>query len=266
MSHYHDRISALTLRSVDRQTENNDESEVDDFVDPMTYSLARTPALRQGAFELVYRSYLRSGLGTENPFGMRITPYQLRPESQVFVGLVRQEVVSTVTLVADSELGLPMQTMFGPEVHALRQSGHRVAEVSCLADRRTSPIRFINSFFQMTRMMGQFAQLQGISCLLITVHPRHAKFYAKHLNFAPVSERVAECSYVQDRPAAALMLDLRTAAQKQPDWWQDYFRTMLPTSTLEPYRIPAAELTWLTTVAKAANRASMETPNPTGIG
>src|SRR5207247_832461 len=82
-----------------------------------------------------------------------VTKHQLCDTSQIFVGLSYDQVVSTVTLVADGERGLPMETMFDQELATFRAEGRRVAEVSCLADRRAEPRRFLEAFSQLTRMM-----------------------------------------------------------------------------------------------------------------
>jgi hypothetical protein len=215
----------------------------------MHFELARTPGDRTGAFQLVYRSYLRAGLGDEKPYGMRVTPFQLEPASQIFVGKIRGEVVSTVTLVPDGPLGLPMDSMFHDEVNALRKAGRKVAEVSCLADRRSNPSRFLDTFCQLNRMMAQHARYHDIECLLISVHPRHARFYRRYFGFKPISDRVESCPHVQDRPAAALILDFEVFDREQPDCWHDYFGDWIPRDELEPYSIPGNELELLRDVA-----------------
>ena len=98
--------------------------------------VAATRSERQAAFELVYQSYLRAGLYAENPFGMRFTPYQLLPTTDIIIAKLRGEVVSTLSLVRDGELGLPMEEIYPEEVNARRNKSVGLAEVSCLADRR----------------------------------------------------------------------------------------------------------------------------------
>src|SRR4051812_47591688 len=93
----------------------------------LAYRMARSPSDRLGAFRIVYNSYVRSGLCLPNPTGLRVTPFQLCPSSQIFVGVLGEEVVSTVTLVPDAEKGLPMESMFGTEIDGLRNEGRRVA-------------------------------------------------------------------------------------------------------------------------------------------
>src|SRR5690349_3288310 len=98
-------------------------------IQQLAFRLARGTEERMGAFQLIHAAYVRAGLGEPNLVGMRVTPYQILPTSQIFVGMLRDEVVSTVSLIGDGELGLPMQSMFPDEVSQLREEGERVAEV-----------------------------------------------------------------------------------------------------------------------------------------
>lgn len=216
----------------------------------LTYRMARSASDRDDAFRLVYRSYLKSGLGTVNPYGMRVTRYQLCETSQTFVGLEGSEVVTTVTLVGDGHLGLPMDGMFSAEVNALRSAGKRVAEVSCLADRRSSHSRFLESFCQLNRMMAQFARYQGIECLLVTVHPRHARFYRRYFGFKPISSRIADCPHVQGSPAAALILDFDEYDKECPESWHRVFGSWIEPYESAPYQIPDDERCRLTEIAE----------------
>ncbi|MBM4005484.1 MAG: long-chain N-acyl amino acid synthase [Planctomycetes bacterium] len=226
--------------------------------DQIQYCMAQTPGDRTGAFQLVYRSYMRAGLGSENPYGMRVTRFQLEPASQIFVGKICDEVVSTVTLVPDGPLGLPMDSMFREEVDALRNTGKRVSEVSCLADRRSSTSRFLDTFSQLTRLMAQYARYQRIDCLLVTVHPRHARFYKRYLGFLDISDRIESCPHAQDRPAAALKLDFEFVDRERPECWNDFFGEWLSREGLEPYTIGASERELLTAIAGSCEDAASE--------
>jgi hypothetical protein len=216
----------------------------------LEYRVASTLGERAGAFQLVYQSYLRTGLGTPNLYRMRVTPHQLCDSSQIFVGLHDGQVVSTVTLVADGPMGLPMEDMFSQEVEDFRAEGRRVAEVSCLADRRQDSRRFLESFSQLTRLMAQFARYQGIHNLLISVHPRHARFYSRYFGFRPISDRVANCPHVQDHPAIGLNLDFELYDLEKPDSWYDNFGEWMTREQLQPCTIPAAEKEFLKGIAR----------------
>jgi hypothetical protein len=219
---------------------------------PLEYRLARNTDERLGAFRLIHQAYVRAGLGEASPLGLRVTPYQVLPTSQIFVGVLRDEVVSTVSLIGDGELGLPMETMFGDEVRELRTSGERLAEVSCLADRRQDARRFLATFGQLTRLMAQFARYEAIGSLLITVNPRHVKFYTQYLGFVPISRRIADCPYVQNRPAVALRLEFARIDRDRPACYDQYFAEWIEREQLRPYAVGRYEMELLGGVATAA--------------
>lgn len=231
----------------------------------LVYGLARESEERLGAFRLIHDAYVRAGLGQPHPLGMRVTPYQILPTSQIFVGKLRDDVVSTVSLIGDGELGLPMETIFGPEVDALRQQGERLAEVSCLADRRQDGRRFLATFRQLTRLMAQFARYEGIQSLLITVHPRHVRFYQDLLGFVPISDRVALCPYVRGHPAVALRLQFARIDRERPACYDEYFAQWLDRELLRPYTISRQELEFLaglTTAVEMYRIANFVKPQP----
>ena len=147
-----------------------------------------------------------------------------------------------------------METMFEREIDAFRAEGRRVAEVSCLADRRQDPRRFLESFSQLTRLMAQFARYEGIHNLLISVHPRHARFYSRYFGFRPISDRVASCPHVQDHPAVGLNLDFELFDLEKPKCWHDFFGEWEPREKLQPCHIPAAEREYLRGVARETCR------------
>ena len=123
------------------------------------------------ALRLVYDCYVQAGLALPNCHRLRVTPYQLLPKSEVLVGMVADKILCTVTLVPDSEQGLPMEALYDREVAIRRDRGARLAEVSCLADR---PDEDRSSFSVLQRLMSFTAQCalrRGVDELLIAVHP-----------------------------------------------------------------------------------------------
>lgn len=169
-------------------------------------TLARTPSDLLSAFRLLYQSYVRAGLAAENPLQLRLTPFHPLNTTEVFVAKCRDEVVSTMTMVADGTLGLPMDSMYGEEVQTLKRSGLRVAEMGCFADRRTSPVRFKEVFGYLASLVVQVARVRNINALVAATHPKHARFYARWLGFEYFGE-LKQCPYAAGNPAVALLLD-----------------------------------------------------------
>lgn len=204
------------------------------------YRVASTQAEREAAFRLLYGAYRRAELAVPNRHGLRVTPYHLLPTTNIFVARYGCNVISTVTLVEDGRLGLPMEEIYGQEVTALRQQGLYLAEVTSLADRRRDLHRFLPVFTRVSRLLVQFARNQRVDRLLITVHPRHSRFYQNYMAFEPIASP-RDYPSVQNQPAVGMSLDLKGIEARRPACYNTFFGEELPEERLLPHPIPAKE-------------------------
>lgn len=208
------------------------------------YRIATSQDEREAAFRLVYQSYLEAGLGQPNRYQMRVTPYHLLPSTEVFVAVLGSETVFTVSLIGDGQLGLPMENVYGQEVRDLRERGLRIGEVSCLADRRSKYRKCFPVFLRLCRLTAQYAWHQGLDQLLVAVHPRHARFYQRFIDFEPIGP---ERSYpsVQNRPAVALSLDLVRLHREGGKGYETLFMPPIPEEQLASARFTLTENEYL---------------------
>lgn len=225
--------------------------------DQILIKIATTRRERTGAFELAYRSYLQAGLCGPSPVGMRITPHQLSECTDVFVAILRGEVISTLSLVRDGELGLPMESLYPDEVRQRRAAGLRLAEVSCLADRRREVARFFGLFSDLARLMTQTAEHDGIDQLLIAVHPRHARMYRRAMGFEQIGD-YREYATVNGNPAVALCLDLAYVRDQRPEIWGRFVGEPLPAEVLRPCPMPENDRRYFAEMAQRGPRATAE--------
>jgi hypothetical protein len=196
--------------------------------------IASSIAEREAAFELVYEAYLCSGLGEPNPWELRVTPYHLLPTTEVFIAVHRGEVVLTYTLVVDGDLGVPMESVYGPEVNELRRAGVRFAEASCLADRRELLNgSFLPVFCELSRLVAQYSRKRGIHRILAAMHPRHSRFYRRILGFEQFGAEKAYPS-VGYRPAVAVNLNFVRLPSHRPDCQNLLFGETVADEHLEP--------------------------------
>jgi hypothetical protein len=214
---------------------------------PIRIKIASTRAEREGAFRLVYQRYLAAGLCPPNPHEIRVTPYHLLPATTLFVAVYQGEVIFTLSLVGDGELGVPMESGFPDEVRKLRAAGVRFGELSCLADRRQELIRFLPLLVQATRLLYQYALAQDPDYnLLIAVHPKHGRFYERYFGFRPLAaERPYES--VLNKPAAAYSLEPGWLAA---DRHEEYFHKRLPAQVLAPRPWPEEDLAYFGPLAR----------------
>lgn len=195
--------------------------------DGLFYRVAVTREELAGAFRLVQDAYVRAGLADQLSGMMRVTPYHVLETTDVFVAVHRSEfgeenVVATVSLVRDGELGMPLECVYGAEVERLRASGLRLAEVTCFADRRTDARRFLTTFCELNKQLVRCARHHRVDQLLAAVHPRHAKFYERYVGFESFGR---ETSYptVCNQPAVAMVLDFERIDREQPRCFQRLF-------------------------------------------
>ncbi len=202
--------------------------------------VASTREQRKAVFELVYQSYLNAGLCESDSIELRCTPYQLLTTTDIFFAQLHEEVVCTLSLVRDGKLGLPMEDLYAAQVEERRAAGLRLAEVSCLADRRNDPPRFFELFCDLSRLMVQLAEKQDIDQLLIAVHPRHAALYTRYMAFKKIGEQ-RDYSTVNGNPAVPLCLDLNEIRANHPPCWEKFFGDKIPTRFLQPKPITNAD-------------------------
>lgn len=201
--------------------------------DAVTYKLAERPDEFRSAFQLVYRNYQRAGLIRPNPLRLRVTPWHLLPTTEVSIGLHGRRVICTASLVADGELGIPMEAVFPEEIDARRRMGFRFAEVSCLADERDCEPHSFSVLKRLFQLIAQSSQCRGIEFLLIAVHPHHGRFYERFLGFHPIGE-ARDYAAVRGHPALPLELDLPRLAIHHPRAYRMLFENSFPQEILSP--------------------------------
>ena len=201
--------------------------------------LARERTDYEQAFRLLAINYQARGYDSSDSRPFRFTPYHILPDTATFVAWDGGRVLATLSLVPDTRLlGLPMESIFGPEVEALRREGRRVGEVTSLADRDLSPREFLPVFMTLIRLMLQYHLRLGGDTWALAVNPRHGGFYRKVLGAIPVGERRAYPS-VNDHPAEAFWFDPKTLLANVPAKHREFFAEDLLEAVLTmPERTP----------------------------
>jgi hypothetical protein len=172
------------------------------------------------ALSLVYENYLESGLIEPNPLRARVLRHHALRTTEVLVARVRNEVFATASVIRDSALGFPIESVYPREIEWLRTQGLNLAEVSCLADRRGQTSR--SAVNDLMAFIAQSAKLRGVDQLLIAVHPRHAKFYSRFLGFE-VFGGLRDYEAVRGNPAVGLCLDLNNLRVHSPTAYDRLF-------------------------------------------
>ncbi len=201
---------------------------------PIEVGMARNSSDYEQAFALLAINYQTRGYDSPDAPLCRFTPFHILPSTTTFVAKDGARIVATFSLVADTRLlGLPMESIFAPEVDSLRREGRRLGEVTSLADRDLSPREFLPVFMALIRFMLQYHLRQGGDTWALTVNPRHAGFYRKVMGAIQVGSRQSYPS-VNDHPAEAYYFDPNTLLANVPGKHDQFFAEPIADSILAP--------------------------------
>ncbi|MBK1617390.1 hypothetical protein CKO42_02750 [Lamprobacter modestohalophilus] len=168
----------------------------------VTYKIATERQELERSFELVWDAYVKVGLQSPDSDPIRFTKYHLLPSTKVFIAIYRPEllkdkpdysrlkepgeIVGTLTVVPDSEMGLPMEEVCHESVQDLRSKDGNPAEVVALA---VNPeYRRHNVMMYLYKLMFEYANLTEVSDITCSVTKRHISFYQSMLLFQPMGE------------------------------------------------------------------------------
>ena len=106
--------------------------------DRVTYRAALSRADFEGAFRILQQRYAESGLTRNFGAKLRVMPYHLWADTQVFVAVLRDRVIGSVSLVRDGTThGLPMESTYKESVDGLRSADLRlVRSAASVWDRK----------------------------------------------------------------------------------------------------------------------------------
>jgi hypothetical protein len=177
----------------------------------LVVKIAETKEELEGAFQVLYRSYLEKGYCEKIEAEMKLTLHHALPTTSVIIAKYKGQVVGTLTLVRNNNLKLPCEKEW--DLGFLKKDDRRVAEITCLAvDKNYRRVRKGNIFFPILKYMYSFAtRYFGTEILTVVVHPDEKDFYQGVLQFQPIEKRVVVDYF--GGPAIALYLDLVQAKE-----------------------------------------------------
>ncbi len=209
-------------------------------IDRIDYRTARSRADLAGAFRLLQQRYAAVGLSCQDAPDMRVLPYHLWDQTQVFVALKRGEVIGSVSLVRDGKHGIPMESTYASAVAALRGQGLRVGEVGSLTVESSGAESSGELFRGLTRLMLFQARYLGLDNVLAVVHPRHAKFYQLAMGFERIGG-VSQYDQVGGQPGIAILGSVNDRLSYGPRWRSNYFDGTYTDAELKPRPMSAAD-------------------------
>ena len=186
----------------------------------------------EAAYKRVYERYHQKGYIDGNRSGLHVSLYNVLPSTVTFVGLEGTEVSATMSLVADSEFGLPMDQVYRAQTDRLRREGRRLVEAIRFANHTLdSHIRPSSVLLLLMKRVYDYAlHVLDADDICIAVHPRHRPFYERSLlfrSFGPVREYPS----VNGNESVAMRVDLNTIRERsrhRTDLQEHFFRSRTP--------------------------------------
>lgn len=180
--------------------------------------LAESEGDIEAANRLVFRNYVAEGYWDNEAKNLVENKWLHTPHRDVFVALLHDEVVGTVSIIRDSEAGLPSDAFQPTWLNYFRRSGDRLAEGSALAvEKNRTELKNLSLYLLMCYMQYSFYHME-VDRLVQACRSNHADFYADVLRFEKVG-RIAYNSYAR-RPSQLLSLNLIDAHRVLSDYYE----------------------------------------------
>ncbi len=149
-----------------------------------TIKIADTQEELEEAYRLLHDSYVSMKLMDKQPHGLRCNIYTFLPYTTTLIAKYGREIVGTVTLIKDSQIGLPSDHDYKKENDVYRCQNFKLVEVSALAISE----KFRNkghsaSLLLMKYLYNYSGYYMDASMLICAVHPRAEDFYKALFGF-----------------------------------------------------------------------------------
>ncbi|MEK7604205.1 MAG: hypothetical protein AAB442_00130 [Patescibacteria group bacterium] len=177
------------------------------------------PAEKQAAQDIVRRVYAAQGYDLSEGVFVRF----LRTPNAVVWGLFEEDVLfGTISIIPDSEAGLPMDSLYAEELAPFRAEGKKIAEVVQFAIDHTlkkpSPFEAVPLLITVL----SYARTQKIDTICISIHPKHSQFYHM-LGF----EKIGDLKQYQAVAAPAVAYALPLVAWETNPFFGNFLRNAI---------------------------------------
>ncbi len=151
--------------------------------------IARTQEDLEAIFRLQHESYLSRGLMKPQASGLRCTIYHFLPQTNHIVVKYKNLLIASMTLVADSPLGLPAEKYFTDEINQLRKTGEETVELSSfVVEKGFQGWSEALAHLLMKYALNYVKKYMGSEQVILNVHPQVAKSFCKNWYFRKKSE------------------------------------------------------------------------------
>lgn len=178
-----------------------------------TLKVASSIEDRLKAWALTYEMYITRGYTKPNEQKLWYSIFDALPETITFLAERDGQPIGTLTVVADSHLGLPADTILADQLEPLRARGRRMCELvslACLVEGMAGA-EIVKQLFKLAYISARLND--DATDFVITVNPKHAFFYERVLLMDRLSGEVAYAK-VEGHAAVLFHLDLVEAPRR----------------------------------------------------
>ena len=174
------------------------------------FKLAETRDELEQAFCVLHDAYVGQGYMDPHPSGMRVTKYHALPTTAVLIAKDRRtdEVVATVSIVRNTALGLPLDSVF--PIDDIKRKYRHLAEVSSLAIRKEHRGDPSQLLWPLLRYFYKYIRdVMRVDAYVIGVNPSWHDLYKGILSFTKLEGfHSASYSFVNGAPVSAYFVDV----------------------------------------------------------
>ncbi len=149
------------------------------------------------AYKLIYQEYAPRELCRPRATHLHYNFYNMLPATRTLLLKKNEDYLGTISLIPDSAVGLPMETLYPEEIKKLRNEGRHLAEIGALAlnshyfNKKKYSFRDLQKqahFFKVAKSVLDYARnIAKVTDVVIGVHPKH-EFHYKYMNFETVGQ------------------------------------------------------------------------------
>ncbi len=195
---------------------------MESFLNKIDYRVARTREELEQAYALVYKEYLKRGYVDEDPSQLRISFYNILPQTTTFVAASNNNITATATVIPDSPLGLPIDELYGQELALFRKHNKKFCEISMLANdtelfldgssMMLNAKKMFFIFFLFKHIFEYVRNYLHLDYMFITINPKHRLTYER-LHFTDVGP-LKYYDKVNGAPALGKCLKIHSVEEK----------------------------------------------------
>ncbi len=150
------------------------------------YKIVKTEKEKEEVFLFLQSVYKKRGYFSDGGYDNSFGKYLSLPDSRIFTAFLNENLFGTVSVVVNSDMGLPMDVLNSKELEPLRMAGKKFAEVTQYAidkevmlieDKDLNTLKQSMASLPLLNLVIHYALCLDLDYLVIATTPEHSTFY-----------------------------------------------------------------------------------------